>query len=242
MGFWSNVWQKVKAVARTIVRVVVEIVGRVFGLLDLLLGFIAWPPKKMRLHIVVLSQTDPNSIPINITSRDINTIPVINPIDLNDSIDYAKKTLKEKFNVDLIPYIKTFVQVDTSLSPDYALNVECNSAALSEEYSNAGEFFASKIAGWNAIPISLTFPITVFVVLNVKGKQGCSLGPLTDYVTIDLDGVNSKSTLMHEIGHSCGLWHSGSVSNIMYADSTRGNNVKGFQKNLLRSSRHVLYW
>lgn len=39
MGFWSKVWQKVKIVS--------EIVGRVFGLLDLLLGFVEWPPKKM---------------------------------------------------------------------------------------------------------------------------------------------------------------------------------------------------
>jgi len=35
----------------------------------------------------------------------------------------------------------------------------------------------NNLAGWNAVPISLTFPITVFIVENIVGKYGCSLGP-----------------------------------------------------------------
>jgi hypothetical protein len=120
--------------------------------------------------------------------------------------------------------------------------VECGAGALGEEFGEAGEFFAKHLAGWNAIPISLTFPVTVFVVRDVEGTKGCSLGPLTDYVTLDTAGVKIASTMAHEVGHACSLWHSGSQSNLMFHDDNRGDGVKWFQKNLLRSSRHVTYW
>ena len=48
--------------------------------------------------------------------------------------------------------------------------------------------------------------------------------------------------MAHETGHSCSLWHSGSHSNLMWPDPTRGNDAKRFQKNMLRSSRHVQYF
>lgn len=249
MGFWSSVkkiakkaWRATKAVARAIVRVVAEAIGRVLGVVDLLIGFVGWPRKKLRLHIVVLSQASPIVTKDDPAVMHMHSSPIINPADLDDSINFAKQTLKEKFNVNLVSYSTEFVNIDDTIAPDYALNVKCNSGALSEEFSAEGEYFASKIAGWNAIPISLTFPITVFIVANVKDKQGCSLGPLTDYITLDPDGVGSRTTLMHEIGHSCGLWHSGTQSNIMYKNAGRGNGAKWFQSNLLRSSRHVLYW
>lgn len=253
MGLWSSiknaakkVWQKTKAVARTISRVIVELVGRVLGIVDLLLGFAAWPPKKLRLHVVILSQDVPPPPVITISTTTDVTIktltPIVNPTDLTASIDFARQHLKDKFNIKLLPYSSEFVQVDNSIAPSEALNVSCGSGALGNEYGTAGEFFAKRLAGWNVIPISLVFPITVFVVSNVIDKQGCSLGPLSDYITIDPDGIASQTTLMHEIGHSCGLWHSQSQSNIMYSNSSRGSGVKWFQKNLLRSSRHVMYW
>lgn len=129
-------------------------------------------------------------------------------------------------------------------APPAALDVGCNLGALEDEFGEAGEFFANHLAGWNVVPILLSFPITVFIVSNVDGKQGCSLGPLTDYITVDLDGANpANPTLMaHEIGHACNLWHSGSKSNLMYKEHDRGDGVKWFQKNLFRSSRHVTYW
>lgn len=234
MGFWSKVkkvakkaWRKVKAVARTVVRVIVTVVGLVLGIVDLLIGFVAWPPKKLRLQIIILS--DANG-------------PLMATSDLDASIEFAKKTLKDRFNVKMKPYGKSYVMVITEPAPNYALNVNCDFGAFKDEYKAAGEYFAKHVVGWYGVPISFKFPLTAIIVADVKGKVGCSLGPLTDYLTIEPSGVKDGNTLVHEIGHSCSLWHSKQKANLMFKDSIRGNKVKWFQKNLLRSSRHVMYW
>jgi hypothetical protein len=204
MGFWSSiknkikkaakkVWSVVKAVVRVVVRVVLTVVGAVLGIADLLLGFIAWPPKKLRLQIFILSDSNGR---------------LVEPSDLTPAIDYARKVLKDRFNVKLLPYSKNIVEVITEQAPSAALTVHCDSGAMKEEFGEAGEYFAKHLAGWNAIPISL----------------------------------KNASLLAHEIGHSCSLWHSGTQSNLMWSDSNRGDGAKWFQKNLLRSSRHVMYW
>ncbi len=239
MGLWSSikkavkkVWRAVKAVVRVIVRVVVTVVGAALGVVDLLLGFIAWPPKKLTLHIFILSN---------------NQGPVVSPDDLTQSIEYARRVLKDRFNVNLRSYSKNMIEIITEPAPDYALNVCCNGCGYKEEYGEAGEFFAKHLAGWNGIPISFRFPITVFIVNDVSKHVGCSYGFLTDYITLDVDGVkpkNSESAMMHEIGHACNLlghrW--AKPSELMWPDYPRGDAVKWWQKNLVRSSRHVTYW
>jgi hypothetical protein len=111
-----------------------------------------------------------------------------------------------------------------------------------DELGEAGEYFAKRLAGWNAITISPGFPITVFVVRDVGGKKGCSLGLFTDYVTVDLDGVKSDSRMAHEIGYALGQFgHLGDSTNLMYKHDNRGDHVRWWQKNLFRNSRHVTY-
>jgi hypothetical protein len=235
MGLWSSiknafkkVWRAVKAVVRVVARAVIMLVNRfTLGLFDLLFGFLAWPRKKLRLHIFILSDASG---------------PVVNPADLTASVDFAKKVMKDRFNVNVMPYSKNLIEIIKEPAPTAALDVHCNGGALKDEFGEAGEFFAKHLAGWNVIPISLTFPITAFIVRDVQGKQGCSNGPLTDYLTLDSDGVAAVNTLAHEMGHVCDLWHSGSKSNLMWPDDSRGDGVKWFQKSILRSSRHVQYW
>jgi hypothetical protein len=239
MGFWSSVTsvvkkvvrvvkRVVKAVVRVVVRLITTVVGLALGAFDFLFGFLTWPPKKLRLHIFILSDAGG---------------PLINPGDLTLAIDYARNTLKQRFNVKLLAYGKNMIEIIKEPAPAAALSIGCEWGALQDEFGEAGEYFAQHLAGWNAIPISLTFPITVFVVRAIEGKAGCSLGPLTDYVTLDLDGVTSDSTLVHEIGHACNLLgHVGALSNLQSADRNRGNEVYWWQKNVVRSSRHVMYW
>lgn len=225
MGWFS----KLKSVVRQIVRVVAEFGGRIVGLPDLLLGFVAWPRKKLRLHVAVLP--DAGS-------------PLVTEAELRPSLDYIKRVFKDQFNVTVVPYSKSFVEVLTDPPPNEALDIDGSVDAWLADFGDAGDYFAKHLAGWNAIPVGFTFPVTVYVVRDVKGKKGYSPGgPLVDYVLLDVDGVRlSTSTLAHEVAHACILWHSGTRSNLMFKSNTRGDKAKGFQKNLLRSSRHVLYW
>jgi hypothetical protein len=236
MSFWSKiknavkkVVRAVKAFVRIVVRVVILLVNTfTLGLFDFLLGFLTWPPKRLRLHIFILSDAKG---------------PVVNPSNLAASLDFAKLTFKDRFNVKVLPYSEAFVEILKEPAPAAALHPDCvGGGVLKNEFGEAGEYYASHLAGWNAIPISLTFPITVFIVANINGREGCSLGPLSDYITLDVDGVASVNTMAHEMGHACSLWHSGSKSNLMWPNDDRGNGAKWFQKTLLRSSRHVQYW
>jgi hypothetical protein len=243
MSFWSKIkkaakWvaRKVKAVVRIVIRIVVTVVMAVINVFDLLLGFFNWPRKKLTLHIIVLSTlTDAQR-------KQVGT-------DLQASIDFAKRILSDRFNVKLRPYAAQYVEFFTGPVPAKALTPSCCGAdLLGQEFVSSGEFYAQHLAGWVGIPISLRFPITVFIVDDVQCKQGCSNGPLGDYIVVEHGGLNNNgephphSLMMHEMGHACSLWHSTGQSNIMYKHSNRGDGSKWFQSNLLRSSRHVTYW
>lgn len=231
MGFWSKfkkrlkqAWRLVKAVVRAVVRVVVEIVYRVVNAL------LFWLPikKKMRLQILIL--------------EDENGRAVVKDSDLTTAVDFLKKTLNDKFDVKLKFYGEPGIQTLTAPAPKAALDVECGGGAFSNEFGEAGEYFANHLAAWNVIPLHLGFPITAFIVRDISGKIGCSLGPLADYVTVSTKGAFSDSTLSHEIGHCCGLLHRDNKNNLMFPDDGRGNSVTGWQKFVVRNSRHCTFW
>jgi hypothetical protein len=231
MGFWSKFKRFVKAVVRIAVKLAIEFVSRALNLYDLVLGFLTWPPKRLRLYVCIL--------------RDSDGKPIVDPKQVQPSIDHAKKFLKDKFNINLKPYSKSFIEVLPDPAPIEALRVHCGWEGFKREFREAGDYFAKHVAGWNGIPISLTFPITVFIIEKGLDHKGCSLCIFSDYVVVDREGIvvdKDTGLMMHEMGHCCGQpWHS-VKSNFMYADIDRGEGVNTYQKNLVRSSRHVTYW
>lgn len=235
MGWWSSIkkavkkaWRAVKATVRAIVKVVFEIVMRIINFV------LVWLPvqKKLRIQVFIL--------------RKENGDPVLNDkaslTALQDALDYAIQTFKDRFDVKIKPYGNPVIQTLSGAAPTAALDVKCDSGAASNEWGEAGEYFANNLAGWNLIPLSLGFPVSVFVVRFIDGKIGCSLGPLTDYVTVSVDGANSLNTMAHELGHCCGLLHREDVKNLMYPDDIRDNHVTGWQKFVVRNSRHCTFW
>lgn len=249
MGLWSSikrvakkVWRAAKAVVRVVWRAVATLVLLAVNVFDLLLGFLNWPPKKLTLHVIILSKYDPNKKAY---------VPLASKAAVQPSIDTVKKVLKDTLNVDLRPYASEYIQVFKGEVPDQALNPSCcDLDHLGQEFTSAGEFYAQNTAGWVGIPISPRFPITVFVVEDVQCHRGCSNGPLSDYVVCSLDGLNSTGPLlsnglfMHEIGHCCNLIpHRDVRGNLMYKDADkRGPGLIGLQRNFFRASRHVTYW
>ena len=244
MGLWSSIkkvakkiWRGVKAVVRVIVRVVITIINRLtLGLFDLLFGFFAWPRKRLRLHVIILSVKSTNP------DGGESLVPVVPEQDVAMVIENTKRIYKKLFNVEVLPYSKSFTQVLPEEPPAEVLDFKCSIGA---EFGIAGEYFANHLAGWNAIPISFTFPITVFVVRELlEGPSGCSMSVLGEYVVIDEQGLKEDNmiALPHEMGHACGLWHSSTSMNLMHNGPPAGEEVKWFQKNILRSSRHTQWW
>ncbi len=237
MGFWSSLgdaigWggSLVSGLGGFFAGLAGSVWGFFVGLFDFFLGFLAWPPKRLRLHVCVLS--------------DATGQPVIDPALLVPALDEATRVLKDRFNVRLRPYSASYVEVLKGPAPAEALTPPCGADLYAAQVTSLGAFYNRHRAGWvGPFPISLTFPITAYVVADVANKRGCSLGPSAEWLVIDPTGINGDlRTLVHEIGHACSLWHSASTSNIMWENSDRGDRVKWFQKNLLRSSRHVTYF
>lgn len=237
MGLWSSIKRVAKAVVRVVVKAVSTIWGGLVGIFDLLFGFLNWPPKNLTLHIVVLSKLG------DIEQKRLAAA-------LQNSIDETRRVLKERFNVNLRSYSNEYVEWFTGSVPPEALEPSCcnDSDLFLGEFGVSGEFYAQHTAGWVGVPISLRFPITVFIVDTVHCKSGCSDFWRADYVVIKHAGLevpsvpHPNSLMVHEVGHACNLWHSGSKGNIMYKEPERGDGAKWFQKNMLRGSRHVTYW
>lgn len=211
------------ALARIVFRIIFEAIHRlIINIFDTLFGFLNWPEKKLRIKIFIL------------TGSDTELLPSVS--DLTEAIEYAGRSFKKNFNVKLLPHRKEpIVEILKAIPPAEVLYTKGVTAALKEEFKTTGSFFASQLAG-------RFYPVTTFVVIDIAGATGCSLGPIADYITLDHDGAKISSVLAHELAHACGLWHVKDSSNLLYPNNKRGDEIKCWQRNFFRSSRHVTYW
>jgi hypothetical protein len=243
MGLWSGiknvakkVWRGVKTVARVAVKIVVGVVMRVIHMVGSLLDLIYMVKKKMRIQVFILRESEAQGL--------------VPEQDLDLAISTAKQIFLDRFKVEIRAYGNPIVQTLPDVAPAAALDVHCDWEAWKEEFREAGEYFASKLAGWVGIPISLKFPVSVFVVRSIDGKIGCSI-PITDYVTLSatptspggkITGVNNRTTLAHELAHTCLLMHRDDKGNLLYPEFDRGTNVTKWQRWVARTSRHCTWW
>ena len=227
-----------------------EIVYRILGLFDLLLGAIGLrPEKKLRVAVVLL--------------KDASGTPVVETTSVVEEIQAAIDIYSDQANVRVVPMSwfhlsspfcsagtadESWVAVPDGPSDSSVLDVSTNVAAWGEDLWMTGTRFhglAAWIWKWGLPRRLLGYgaPVTVFVVRTIDGATGVSLGPLSDYITEVGTETADKTTIAHELGHACGLWHQGEGDNLMYSyDSNDRRKMTLFQALVVRNSRHVTYF
>jgi hypothetical protein len=212
------------------VNVLKEAGNRVLGLPDLALTLAgSRRRKKLRLRVVIL--------------RDENGKPVATPADVEPAIAEASRVLASRLSIEIVSAAEPLVTTLEARAPQTALDSPCAEGSWRADFGPGGAFFRRHVA--RSTIGSLTgsgAPVTAFVVRDVLGKAGCSLGPLVDYVTIDMGALKGRTlrVLAHELGHACGLPHSDEPENLMLPKSM-GEKLAAWQVAVFRSSRHVTY-
>ena len=227
----------VKAVVRVVVRAVVGAIMRAVHIVGSVLDLVYVVKKKMRIQVFILRDSETTELGL------------VGPLELDTAINTAKQIFLDKFKIEIKPYGDPIVQTLSDVAPAEALDVECDGGAFKDEFGKPGDYFAGKVAGWAGIPISLQFPITVFVVRTIRDKIGCSI-PIADYVTLSatsapgssITGVTSSTTLAHELAHTCLLMHRDDKNNLLFPDVNRGTDVTKWQRWAVRTSRHCTWW
>jgi Matrixin len=205
-----------------------ELAGQIFGLT---------PTKRLRLRVVIL--------------RDEKSLPLAEARDVLPSVEAAQSIFERQARIKVLPLAGRFVETLDAPSPADALDVHCDYDAWKEGLREAGNFFETYLGQHAAVMLTgYAAPVTAFVVRHIEGKAGCSLGPLSDYITVaawglshcgeDEEGRALPRLLAHEVGHACGLWHVRDPSNLMHPLGP-GVTLRPWQKAILRNSRHVTH-
>jgi hypothetical protein len=253
--FFSDVWSAGGNVFK-------DLFNRALGLPDSILTFFGiMLPKEMRFQVRILRAEDGRAV-----MADENLPAADREADLDQikkAIAHMREVFDSQVNTDAIAIDDEDIITLDVVAPTAALDVGCGSDAWQDDFGEAGEFFRRHLAkrgtSW---ALGYGAPITAFVVRGISGKRGCSLGPVTDYITIDPSGFEDDpeggmddvedgkppSTLAHEMGHACGLWHPLEVpekplGNLMLASRRgRGKILELHQRSIFRGSRHVTFF
>lgn len=180
-------------------------------------------PRLLRVRVLIL--------------RDERGNPVAAPGDVEPALAESRRVLREQAAVELVPALEPVVATLDVPAPSTALDSPCADGSWRADFGTGGAFFRRFAVRRGRDGGA---PVTVFVVRDVLGKAGCSLGPLVDYVTVDMSALTgrTKRVLVHELGHACGLPHSRAAENLMLP-SRMGERLQPWQVAVLRSSRHV---
>jgi len=222
-------------------------VNIIFGMVEYLLMWVGFQPQKqMRIEAVILKDTASNYLA---AAEDVAA-----------ALQQAAQIFMTA-NIRLIPArsVNASSTTHNSLPPDLnacithypipldsnMLDVDCNAPALQEDLGLKGAKFQHisrthlshtnlrRLTGYGS-------PVIIFIVRSFKQNHGgCSLGPLTDYVTVRFDRLQC---IAHEIGHACNLPHRKERDNLMFSQSCSPTNLSRWQIALIRASRHVSFF
>lgn len=229
--------------------IILTIVWGIVGLVDTVLGVLGvMPEKKLRVTAIIL--------------RDEDGTPVETVAHVVAALQHAIDVYADQANVRIIAdqafqytsglgkkegahtdWVQTYP--DSGTNTTNVLDVDCNAVAAGDDLRPTGSFFEyvsslrdfygnfRRLIGYGA-------PVTIFVVrsyVDPATTDGCSLGPLVNYVTV----MKSDLPIGHELGHACNLWHVDDPENLMNP-FTKGPKLTWWQVAILRNSRHVTYF
>ena len=202
-----------------------DVFWRLVSLLDIIAGALGLHlPKKLRLCVIILSNE--------------RRVPVATAESLQPEIERAKRIYKDAANIKLTVDIHTL----ETPAPKDNLDPPCGVGSLGDDlwvqgtyYENNGNVQCFDSAFLHLIGYAA--PVVVFIVRDVEGKKGCSLGPLTDYVVVE---GKDPVCLAHEVSHACGLWHVDDSANLAHRNCG-GTQLDEWQVAIVRSSRHVTF-
>ena len=215
-----------------ILNFVTEIIWRVVNLiLDFVLGIFGLDlVKYLRVGVVIL--------------RDEKGNAVASESDLDVAFQNAKVIYKNAANMELV-----LEEIHTvgNPSPSNALQMTCDISSWGTDLGTAGSYFEwQSLRFWTSgisRIIGLSSPIIVFAIRQIdpSSTQGCSLGPVTDYVLIE---GGDPICFAHELGHACGLilpMHHPDSDNLNNA-TCGGTKLKSWQRLIVRTSSHATYF
>ncbi|MGH9196273.1 MAG: hypothetical protein ACRD1T_11105, partial [Acidimicrobiia bacterium] len=211
----KKVWNGAKSLWKQAWNVVNEAWNRIPNLPTFFATLFGWKwPMKCRLRIVILRDESGVSLLGKGSSDDVqpSPIPFVSPeAEAQPALDLANAIYKRYCNLTFVAARGgPIITVAQKPAPTAALDVDCNWGAWTDELGGAGDYFRSLAAEmWGNLPFGYGAPITVFVVRSIAEKSGCSLGPMTAYVTVEAGAMRRETprTLAHEVGHAFGLPH-----------------------------------
>ena len=210
-----------------------EVANRVIGAPALVANLSGYSKRKrMRICALVLSVPgDDGAAPRPLATED----------QVRDALRVADEIFKRQANTELFwddwPRIHTVAEP----APDHALDVACGGTSWKQDLGEAGAYFRARLAavrgGLAKAATGYGEPVGVFLVRDIVGKAGCSMGPLSDYVTVD----RVRGPLIaHELGHCCGLRHTKEAGNLMLP-AANSETMTRAQQAIFRNSRHVTF-